>query len=170
MNVQAVAVCLIHAYANPAHERRVAEILRDELPGMAVTVSSDVLPVVREYERSLTTVLNATVMPGVTTYVRNLEKRLDEEGATPPLMLMQSNGGVAGAPKIRVAPALTALSARRRASSAPALRRRPAASRTSLRMISAARRPISASSRAARSASPSTAPSATGRWPCPWST
>jgi N-methylhydantoinase A len=49
-------------------------------------------------------------MPGVTTYVKNLEKRLDDEGATPPLMLMQSNGGVAGAPKIRVAPALTALS------------------------------------------------------------
>lgn len=110
MNVQAVAVCLIHAYANPAHERRVAEILREELPDLAVTVSSDVLPVVREYERSLTTVLNATVMPGVTTYVKNLEKRLDDEGATPPLMLMQSNGGVAGAPKIRVAPALTALS------------------------------------------------------------
>ncbi|KFL29588.1 5-oxoprolinase [Devosia riboflavina] len=110
MNVQAVAVCLIHAYANPTHERRVAEILREELPDLAVTVSSDVLPVVREYERSLTTVLNATVMPGVTTYVKNLEKRLDDEGATPPLMLMQSNGGVAGAPKIRVAPALTALS------------------------------------------------------------
>lgn len=110
MNVQAVAVCLIHAYANPAHERRVAEILREELPGLAVTVSSDVLPVVREYERSLTTVLNATVMPGVTTYVQNLERRLHDEGATPPLMLMQSNGGVAGAPKIRVAPALTALS------------------------------------------------------------
>lgn len=110
MNVQAVAVCLIHAYANPAHERRVAEILREALPDLAVTVSSDVLPVVREYERSLTTVLNATVMPGVTTYVKNLEKRLDDEGATPPLMLMQSNGGVAGAPKIRVAPALTALS------------------------------------------------------------
>ena len=48
MNVQAVAVCLIHAYANPAHERRVAEILREELPDLAVTVSSDVLPVVRE--------------------------------------------------------------------------------------------------------------------------
>jgi len=110
MDVAAVAVCLIHAYANPEHERRVADILREELPELAITVSSDVLPVVREYERSLTTVLNATVMPGVTTYVRNLEKRLEDEGATPPLMLMQSNGGVAGAPKIRVAPALTALS------------------------------------------------------------
>lgn len=110
MQVEAVAVCLLHAYANPAHERRVAEILREELPGLAITVSSDVLPVVREYERALTTVLNAAVMPGVTSYVAQLEKRLSDEGATPPLMLMQSNGGVAGAPKIRVAPALTALS------------------------------------------------------------
>lgn len=110
MGVEAVAVCLIHAYANPAHERRVAEILREELPDLAVTVSSDVLPVVREYERSLTTVLNATVMPGVTSYVARLEQRLTDEGAGVPLMLMQSNGGVAGAPKIRVAPALTALS------------------------------------------------------------
>ena len=110
MNVEAVAVCLLHAYANPDHERRVAEILRQELPDLAITVSSDVLPVVREYERSLTTVLNATVMPGVTSYVARLEQRLKDEGATPPLMLMQSNGGVAGAAKIRVAPALTALS------------------------------------------------------------
>ncbi|KKC38100.1 5-oxoprolinase [Devosia epidermidihirudinis] len=110
MDVEAVAVCLIHAYANAAHERRVAEILREMLPDLAITVSSDVLPVVREYERSLTTVLNATVMPGVTSYVAKLEQRLTDEGATPPLMLMQSNGGVAGASKIRVAPALTALS------------------------------------------------------------
>ena len=110
MAVEAVAVCLIHAYANPDHERRVAEILREELPDLAVTVSSDVLPVVREYERSLTTVLNATVMPGVTSYVARLEQRLTDEGSAVPLMLMQSNGGVAGASKIRLAPALTALS------------------------------------------------------------
>jgi len=110
MGVEAVAVCLLHAYANPAHERRVAEILREDLPHLAITVSSDVLPVVREYERSLTTVLNATVMPGVTSYVARLEQRLQENGATPPLMLMQSNGGIAGAPRIRLAPALTALS------------------------------------------------------------
>ncbi|MFK4808718.1 hydantoinase/oxoprolinase family protein [Devosia sp. ZW T5_3] len=110
MAVEAVAVCLIHAYANPDHERRVAEILREELPDLAVTVSSDVLPVVREYERSLTTVLNATVMPGVTSYVARLEQRLTDEGSGVPLMLMQSNGGVAGASKIRLAPALTALS------------------------------------------------------------
>lgn len=110
LDVEAVAVCLLHAFANPAHEARVAEILRERLPGVAVTASTDVLPVVREYERTLASVLNATVMPGVTTYVGRLEERLADEGVTAPLLLMQSNGGVAGAAKIRQAPALTALS------------------------------------------------------------
>jgi N-methylhydantoinase A len=110
MDVEAVGVSLLHAFANPEHERRVAEILRAELPGLAVTISTDVLPVVREYERSLTTVLNATVMPGVTTYVGRLEQRLDEVKVAAPLLLMKSNGGVAGAAAIRQAPALTALS------------------------------------------------------------
>lgn len=110
LEVEAVAVCLLHAFANPKHEVRTAEILREELPGVAVTASTDVLPVVREYERTLASVLNATVMPGVTTYVARLEERLAAEGVTAPLLLMQSNGGVAGAAKIRQAPALTALS------------------------------------------------------------
>ena len=110
LEVEAVAVCLLHAFANPTHEVRTAEILREELPGVAVTASTDVLPVIREYERTLASVLNATVMPGVTTYVARLEERLAAEGVTAPLLLMQSNGGVAGAAKIRQAPALTALS------------------------------------------------------------
>ncbi|WP_105435577.1 hydantoinase/oxoprolinase family protein [Neorhizobium tomejilense] len=110
MDVEAVAVCLLHAFANPVHEKRAAEILRAELPHLAVTTSTDVLPVVREFERTLTTVLNATVMPGVTTYVGRLEKRLEDEKVAAPLLLMQSNGGVAGAATIRQAPALTALS------------------------------------------------------------
>ncbi|CDZ32629.1 N-methylhydantoinase A [Neorhizobium galegae bv. officinalis] len=110
MDVEAVAICLLHAFANPVHEKRAAEILREELPYLAVTTSTDVLPVVREFERTLTTVLNATVMPGVTTYVGRLEKRLEDEKVTAPLLLMQSNGGVASAATIRQAPALTALS------------------------------------------------------------
>ena len=110
LEVEAVAVCLLHAFANPKHEVRTAEILREELPGVAVTASTDVLPVVREYERTLASVLNATVMPGVTTYVARLEERLAAEGVTAPLFLMQSNGGVAGAARIRQAPALTTLS------------------------------------------------------------
>ena len=108
--VEAVAVCLLHAFANPAHEARAAAILREALPGVAVTASVDVLPVVREYERSLATILNAIVMPGVSTYVSRLEARLADEGVRAPLLLMQSNGGVAGGGTIRRAPALTALS------------------------------------------------------------
>jgi N-methylhydantoinase A len=110
MEVEAVAICLMHAFANPAHEQRVAEILRAALPGVAVTASSDVLPVVREYERSLATVLNAVVMPGVATYVSRLRDRLATGGVTAPLLLMQSNGGVTGVSTVRRAPALTALS------------------------------------------------------------
>ena len=110
LGVEAVAVCLLHSFANPAHERKVADILRAKLPGVAITASSDVLPVVREYERSLATVFNAVVMPGVSTYVTRLEKRLDDEKVNAPLLLMQSNGGVAGGATIRRAPALTALS------------------------------------------------------------
>jgi N-methylhydantoinase A len=110
MQVEAVAICLIHAFANPEHEYRVAEVLRAALPGVAVTASCDVLPVVREYERSLLTVLNAVVMPGVATYVSRLQDRLAAERVRAPLLLMQSNGGVAGAPIIRRAPVLTALS------------------------------------------------------------
>ncbi|SFE59791.1 N-methylhydantoinase A [Sulfitobacter brevis] len=109
-NVEAVAVCLIHAYANPEHETRVTELLRAALPDIDVTCSTDVLPVVREYERSLATVLNAGVMPGVSTYVERLETRLKDANAASPLLLMQSNGGVAGTAAIRTAPALTALS------------------------------------------------------------
>ncbi len=110
LKVEAVAVCLLHSFANPVHERRVAEMLRDMLPGVAITASVDVLPVVREFERSLATVLNAVVMPGVSTYVNRLEHRLTDEAVKAPLLLMQSNGGVAGGATIRRAPALTALS------------------------------------------------------------
>ncbi|MBN9062492.1 MAG: hydantoinase/oxoprolinase family protein [Rhizobiales bacterium] len=110
MKVQAVGICLLHAFANPAHEQRVAEILAKELPGVAITTSTEVMPVVREFERSLATVLNAVVMPGVSTYVSRLETRLTDEKVDAPLLLMQSNGGVAGAPTIRRAPVLTALS------------------------------------------------------------
>ncbi len=110
MGVAAVAICLLHAYANPSHERRVAEILAEELPGVAITASTDVLPVVREYERTLATALNAVVTPGVSTYVQRLEERLAALGVDAPLLLMQSNGGVAGAPRIRSAAITTALS------------------------------------------------------------
>ena len=108
--VEAVAVCLLHSFAHPDHERRVAAMLREALPGVAVTASVEVLPVVREYERSLATVLNATVMPAVSTYVSRLGERLEQAGVAAPLLIMQSNGGVAGTDVIGRAPAVTALS------------------------------------------------------------
>jgi N-methylhydantoinase A len=110
LDVQAVAVCLLHSFAFPEHERRVADMLRDALPDVAVTASIDVLPVVREYERSLATIMNAGVMPAVTTYVRRLQRRLADADIGAPLLLMQSNGGAAGAATIGKAPALTVLS------------------------------------------------------------
>lgn len=107
---EAVAICLLHSYANPEHEQRVADLLRAALPDLAITCSADVLPVVREFERSLTTVLNASVMPGVSTYISRLQDRLNHAEAVSPLLLMQSNGGLAGTEAILTAPALTALS------------------------------------------------------------
>jgi len=107
---RAVAVCFLHAYANPAHERAALAILAAEAPGLAATASADVLPVVREYERSMATVLNAAVMPAVSTYVGRLQARLEAAGIAAPLLLMKSNGGVAGAAAIRATPAQTALS------------------------------------------------------------
>ncbi|MGG5821450.1 hydantoinase/oxoprolinase family protein [Falsiroseomonas sp. HW251] len=110
LGVASVAVCLLHSYANPTHERRAAAILREELPDIAISASTEVLPVIREYERSLAAVLNAQVMPAVSTYVERIERRLAAAGIAAPLLLMQSNGGVAGAQAIRRAPATTALS------------------------------------------------------------
>lgn len=110
MDVTAVAVCLLHAYANPVHEKRIAAILGEELPGICITISTDVLPVAREYERTLATALNAVVTPGVATYVERLETRLVSLMVDAPLLLMQSNGGVAGASRIRSAAITTALS------------------------------------------------------------
>lgn len=110
MEVEAVAVCLLHSFANPVHEHRVVEILRDLLPGVVVTASVDVLPVAREYERTLATVLNAAVMPAVSSYVARLAERTEAAGIAAPLLLMQSNGGVAGVTAISRAPAVTALS------------------------------------------------------------
>ena len=108
--VEAMAICFLHSFANPAQERRAKAIVEALAPGLAVTASVEVLPVVREYERSMATVLNAAVMPAVTTYVRRLERRLADAGVAAPLLLMKSNGGVAGAAAIAAAPAQTALS------------------------------------------------------------
>jgi N-methylhydantoinase A len=95
--VVSVAVCLLHSYANPAHERAVAMAVRDALPDIAVSVSSDILPEIKEYPRTSTTVINAYVQPVVRAYITALDARLRALGIAAPLRLMQSNGGLASA-------------------------------------------------------------------------
>ena len=106
----AVAVAFLHSYANPAHERRAREILREELPRVAVSLSSEILPVYREYERAITTVLNAYVTPRVSTYIENLQNSLHSFGAKASLSIMKSNGGIIGADTAVRQPVYTALS------------------------------------------------------------
>jgi N-methylhydantoinase A len=108
--IGAVAVVLLHSYANPAHEQRAAAILREEHPDALLSLSSEVLPVLREYERSVVTLLNAYVMPIVSAYVEQLERRAEERGVAAPLLLMKSSGGVASTRAVRRAPVETALS------------------------------------------------------------
>ncbi|MEM7404510.1 MAG: hydantoinase/oxoprolinase family protein [Pseudomonadota bacterium] len=90
----AVAVCLLHAYANPEHEQQLAEALGEALPDLNVCTSHAVSPELREFERTSTTVLNAALMPVVGRYVRRLAARLHAAGIAAELFLFQSNGGV----------------------------------------------------------------------------
>ena len=96
-DVESVAVCLLHAYVDPAHERRVGEILAEELPGVPISLSSDVAPEFREYLRASTTVINAAIRPVVARYLENIERRLAAAGVSAELLVMQSSGGVFGA-------------------------------------------------------------------------
>lgn len=110
MGVEAIAIVFLHAYANPAHERRAAEIVAEEYPEAQVSISSTVLPVFREYERSMATALNAYVQRRVGTYVGKLESGLRERGIAAPLLIMSSNGGVYGPHKAQQRPIGMALS------------------------------------------------------------
>jgi len=91
---ESIAVCLIHAYANPAHERRIAQIVRDAAPQVSITLSSDVLPEMKEYERTTTTTLNAYAKPVTSRYLTRLEERVRAQGFRGELLMMQSSGGI----------------------------------------------------------------------------
>jgi N-methylhydantoinase A len=93
--VEAVAVCLLHGYRHDRHERRVAEVLAEELPGVPVSLSCDVAPELGEYVRTSTTVANAYVLPIVDRYLETLERRLGELQVRAPLHVMLSSGGLA---------------------------------------------------------------------------
>jgi N-methylhydantoinase A len=92
--VEAVAVCLLHAYRNPSHERLVADVLRQALPGVAVTCSSELVPEIREYERASTTLANVYVQGLAARYLGRLRERLRGIGVHGGLFIMQSNGGL----------------------------------------------------------------------------
>ncbi|MDA1238891.1 MAG: hydantoinase/oxoprolinase family protein [Proteobacteria bacterium] len=91
---EAVAIVLLHSYSNPEHEIQIAEKLSKLLPNIEISISSEVLPVFREYERAMVTVINASVQPLVGRYVRQLSKELSGLDVNCPLFIMKSNGGV----------------------------------------------------------------------------
>jgi N-methylhydantoinase A len=92
--VSAIAVCLLNSFANPAHELMLRDRIKAVAPALPLSVSCEVLPEIKEYERTSTTVINAYVMPIVATYLAALRKGLDAAGIATPLLLMQSNGGL----------------------------------------------------------------------------
>ena len=102
--VEAIAICLVNSYANPAHERVVAEVVEALAPGLPCCASFDVLPEIKEYERTSTTVVNTYVLPIVRRYLRTLRAGLDARGVRAPLLVMQSNGGLTPAAEASAKP------------------------------------------------------------------
>ena len=92
--VEALTVSLINSFANPAHEQQVREVAERVLPGVPVSLSSEVVPEMQEYERTITTVANSYVRPKVATYVRNLEQQLNDTMSGVQLHVLRSDGGL----------------------------------------------------------------------------
>ncbi|MBS7701367.1 MULTISPECIES: hydantoinase/oxoprolinase family protein [unclassified Chelatococcus] len=103
-DIEAVAICLIHSYVNPDHERQVLETLRARLPDQFVTASFDVNPELMEYERTSTTVINAMLGPVCNRYIRSFMQELRRLGFRGEIMFMQSNGGLASAELVESRP------------------------------------------------------------------
>src|SRR5256714_12018349 len=105
--VRTVGVCFLHAYANSAHEVRMREILLEEAPDLVVSVSSEGWPEYREYERTVTTLVDAFVKPHVNGYLARAEAGLRSVVPDAPLLIMKSNGGVMPAPAVAPPPLST---------------------------------------------------------------
>jgi N-methylhydantoinase A len=108
--INAIGVCLIHSYANPAHERRAAEIIEQEHPGATLSLSCDVLPEYREYERAVTTLVDAFIKPHMSRYLDRIRDELGADLSKKPFLVMQSSGGVASPDQVMRKPITTALS------------------------------------------------------------
>ena len=108
--IRAVGVCLIHSYANDRHERRVRELFREEYPECAVSLSCEVLPEYREYERAMTTLVDAFVKPHMGRYLQRIHEELGPDLRSKPFLVMQSSGGVISSEQVVNKPITTALS------------------------------------------------------------
>ena len=111
--IDTLGVCFLHAYADPAHEHRMREVLSEEHPEAVVSLSSEVLPEYREYERAMTTLVDAAVKPRLSAYVNTIKSRLGAlaaEGGQVPFYVMKSNGGVLSADEVVNQPITTVLS------------------------------------------------------------
>ncbi|MBI4504933.1 MAG: hydantoinase/oxoprolinase family protein [Chloroflexi bacterium] len=108
--VEAVAVCFLHSYRNPAHEQRAGQLLRAALPGVFVSISAEVVPEYREFERFSTTVLNSYVSPIMGRYLAALDRELAEQGYAARVFTMSSNGGILTSERAGAEAVLTILS------------------------------------------------------------
>lgn len=107
---EAIAICFINSFANPENEKRAVEVVRRIWPEAFVSSSASVLPEIKEFERTSTTVLNAAVQPVIDRYLRDVEKKLAEHGCETQLAIVQSNGGISSVAATREKPATTILS------------------------------------------------------------
>jgi N-methylhydantoinase A len=102
--VEAIGICLLWSLANPVHERRMAEILAERMPGVPVTLSSELNPSLREYRRACSTVIDASLKPLMSGYLRELEQRLRADGFAGRIDIVSSNGGLASIEEMAQAP------------------------------------------------------------------
>jgi N-methylhydantoinase A len=109
-SIRAIGICLLHSYANDAHERRVAQIVAEEYPDATLSLSCVVLPEYREYERAVTTLVDAFVKPHMERYLKRVHQELGAGLRDKPFLVMQSSGGVASADQVVRKPITTALS------------------------------------------------------------
>jgi N-methylhydantoinase A len=108
--IEAVTISLMHSYANPAHEQALKAIVRERFPDLPVSLSSEILPEFREYDRAITTVMNAYVRPIMRRYLSRIEDRLDTDGITSRLHIVRSDGGLMSAAAAAERPVHTVLS------------------------------------------------------------
>ena len=94
LQVEAVAICLLHAYANPAHELRLKELLAKEMPDLVISLSHEISPEAREFDRLCTTIANAYIQPLMAGYLTDFEARFAEMGLTCPILMMTAGGGM----------------------------------------------------------------------------